>query len=176
MENKVYQYYKELPNWAKGVTVVGTLGLIGVIGFTINKKIKDKKAFDEANRQSRLAEQELEDLRNRGINITHSLSEFEGYSQAIIEAINGCGTDEETIYNVFRQMKNDADIRQLIATFGIRFYRPCEISQPISYTRWLFDDQAFGGALSTYLYYDLSDSEIEEINDILKNNRVNWTF
>jgi hypothetical protein len=176
MENKTYQYYKELPSWAKGVVVVGGLGLVGYIGYSIYKKIQDKKAQEEANRQSNIARTEIINLENQGVRATHSDSEFEGYAQALVQAMNGCGTDEEAVYNVFKQMKNDVDIRKLVSTFGIRYYQPCEVSSPISYTRWLFNDQAFGGGISSWLNYDLTSSEIQTINSTLRTNGVNYSF
>jgi DMSO reductase anchor subunit len=45
MANKVYDYYKDLPSWAKGVTVVGGLVIAYIIGNRIYKGIKASTEF-----------------------------------------------------------------------------------------------------------------------------------
>ena len=40
--DNVYKYYKDLPPWAKGVVVVGSLGLAYIIGSKIYAGLKPK--------------------------------------------------------------------------------------------------------------------------------------
>jgi hypothetical protein len=176
MQNKVYQYYKDLPQWAKGVAAVGSLAIVAAIGYSINKRIKFQKELAEANRQAKLAQDEIIILQGQGINPTYSDSQFEGFAQSLQIAMNSCGTDEEVIYNIFKMMKNGVDVRKLITAFGIRYYTPCAADQPISYARYLWDDKSFGGALSSWLTYDLTSSEVNKVNEILRTNNVNYSF
>ena len=37
--DKVYKYYTELPGWAKGVVIIGGLGIAYIVGTTIYKKV-----------------------------------------------------------------------------------------------------------------------------------------
>jgi len=177
MSESVYQkYYKPLPGWAQGVIAVGVLAIAAAVGFTLYKNAKKKKELKEANKAAEQALEELEGLQQRGVHPTMGDSQFEVYAQKLVEAMNGCGTDEDMVLSVFKNMKNDADIRKLIAAFGVRYYRPCAADQPISYTRFLFDSKAFGGPLPTWLAYDLSSGYIEKINSILSKNGINYSF
>lgn len=173
---KLYDDYKNLPPWSRGVIGIVVIGGTALAIWAIVRGIKKGKEIADANKAATAASTELQQLNAKGITTTMNISEFEAYSQKLVQAMNGCGTDEDQVYDVFRAMKNEADIRQLIVTFGVRYYEPCAADQPISYTRWLFNDQSFGGGLPTWLSYDLSASEIQNINSILKKNNINYTF
>lgn len=179
MANKWFQAYQELPPWGKGAVALGVIAA-GVAGYyalrNLAKDIKRKKELAEKNKAAKLAEEELASLSQKGIVPTLSNSEFENMAQSLAEAMNDCGTDEDRIYDVFRRLKNDADIRKLVSAFGIRYYRPCAADQPIAAIRYQFDDKAYGGPLGEWLTYDLNASEIKKVNDILKSNRINYAF
>lgn len=169
----VYErYYDRQPDAVKIIAVAG----IALLGYSLYRNYKKKQDEKEANQAAELAAAELAQLAAQGIHPTLPLSQFESISQTIIEAINGCGTDEQAIFNAFSQLRNEADIRQLITTFGVRYARPCAATDPISYSIWLANDEAFGGPLSTLLRYDLSDSDIGEINSILRGKGITYQF
>lgn len=172
----VYKYFKDLPPWAKGVVIVGGGAALYFTGVTIYHNYKRNQDNKDATKAADAAQKELVDLKAKGITPSLSGSQFQALSESLVQAMNGCGTDEQKVYNVFKQMKNDADIRQLIASFGLRYYEPCAASQPISYLHWQINDKAYGGGLPTWLSYDLDASEIDAINAILKANRVNYSF
>ena len=173
---KLYEDYKQLPPWSKGVVGVIVIGGSAIAVWAVVRGINKRKELNQANQAAVAASSELQALKARGINPTMDISEFEVLSQKLVQAMNGCGTDTSLVYDVFRAIKNDADIRQLITTFAVRYYQPCAATQPISYIRWQFNDQAFGGGLPTFLSYKLSSSDIGKINDILKSNKVNYAF
>ena len=61
-ENKIFRVYEELPQWAKGVVVVGGLAVTFIVGNTIYKRIN---AFsDSADAQNKLRQLE-DDLNNK---------------------------------------------------------------------------------------------------------------
>lgn len=166
------KYYGQQPEAVKVIVAAG----LGLLGYSIYRSIKKAQDLKDANQAAALANQELQQLAAQGIHPTLPLSQFESLSQTIVEAINGCGTDEDAIFSAFSQLHNEADVRQLISTFGVRYARPCAATDPISYSIWLANDQAFGGSLNTLLRYDLSDSDIAYINSILKSKGINYQF
>lgn len=176
MQNKVLTYYKELPSWGKGAVSVIGVSLAAYLIYKVYNSIKEKRDLKEANIAAIMAEEELRELSQNGVRPTYSKSQYESFSQKLVEAMNGCGTTEESVYEVFKAMRNKADALSLISAFGIRYYRPCAATEPISYIKFLADNKAFGGPLQTWLEYDLDSSEIKKINDILKSNRVNYQF
>jgi hypothetical protein len=174
--NKLAKSYNELPSWSKGVIGVITVGAIALVGYSIYSSIKKAKDIKNANVGGREAEKELIELAKKGIKPTYSPSQYTNWVQRLVEAISDCGTDEKSVYSVFENMKNKADILSLIASFGVQFYRPCGATQPISYAKYLFDNKSFGGSLSTFLEYDLSVSEIQKINKILESKKIDYKF
>lgn len=169
----VYEkYYERQPAAVKVIAVAG----VALLGYTLYRKFKNEADIKEANQAANLAAGELAQLAQQGVRPTLSLSQFENFSQTIVTAIDGCGTDEDAIYNVFEQLNNDADIRQLIMTFGVRYTQPCAATAPISYSIWLVNDKAFGGPLGAFLRYDLSDTEIGHVNSILRGRGINYQF
>ena len=106
-------------------------------------------------------------MASQGVYPTYADSTFENFASQLVQAMNGCGTDENAIYQVYRQLRNDADLLRLTQIFGVRYYQPCEWTSPVSYAIWQFNDKAYGGDLPTWLGYDLSSGEIENINSIL---------
>lgn len=174
--SKAYNGFMGLPPWARGITAVGTIAILYFTGRTIYRNARKKKEIAEANMAATYAQNELNDLHNSGINPTLSDSQFEAMSQALVQAMNGCGTDEEMVYSVFNMLNNDADIRKLLIIFGVRFYQPCAASQPISYMEYIWDDHAFGGGLPTWISYDMTAAEKNKINSILHSKNINYSF
>jgi hypothetical protein len=169
-------YFENLPSWSRGVISIVGVGAVAFIGYQIYVTLKNKQDLAKNLEAQKLADKEISDLKKNGIVPSLSPTQFEVFSAKISEAINGCGTDEDAIYQVFNSLKNRADILSLISAFGIRYYRPCAGTDPISYTRWMINNNTFGGDLSTLLSYDLDSTEIAKINNILKAKNIDFTF
>jgi len=176
MENKVFQYYNDLPPWAKGAVVVGGLTVAILTARGIVKRFREKKELEDALQESNDANNELQQLQQSGIRPTMSNSEFQSIISGLVIAMNGCGTDEDAVYNEISKLKNEADVKQLINMWGVQYYEPCAASQPISYTRWMWNDKTFGGSISAWLNYDLSTSEINKINVMLQSKGIKHKF
>lgn len=102
-------------------------------------------------------EDELINLRNRGINPTISESDASSYAEYIYETNLSFNTDENGIFNIFRILNNKADLVLLKIKFGRR--------------RALWGTSPVG--LSAFLKDDLNESEIKTINDILAQKNIN---
>jgi len=176
MANKVTEYYNGLPSWSKGVVAVIGIAAVALVGYSIYAGSKRRRDLKEASKASEEAKKEVEDLKREGIVASYTPSQYEVFSQKLVQAMDSCGTSEESVYSVFRSMKNKADVLSLISAFGVRYYQPCPTTNPVSYSKWLFNDKAYGGGLATWLEYDLTASEIKKINDILAGNRIQYNF
>lgn len=170
--NLYERYYEKQPAAVKVIAVGG----VAFLGYLLYRSIKRNQDEKEANKAAELAQGELQQLAQQGITPTLSDLELESMSQAIVVAIDGCGTDEDTIFSVFDRLRNEADIRRFIIVFGVRYTQPCAASAPISYAVWLANDKAFGGPLNVFLRYDLSDSDIAHINSILRSKGIVYQF
>jgi hypothetical protein len=170
------EFYRGLPPWARGAVIVGGTALILYIAFRSYNTWKNKQDEQKYNQAAQQADAELKQLAVSGVGPSYSPTQFELFAEKIVQAINGCVTNTNDIESVFSSMKNKADVLQLIKTFGVRYVQPCAATQPISYVRSIFNSEAFGGPLETFLTYGLSASEISKINGILAKNKIDFKF
>jgi hypothetical protein len=168
--------YNNLPDWAKGAVAVGGVLIVGIFGYKIYQDIKRKRELKDASQASDQADKELTNLFNQGIKPTISTSQATTLAQSLVQAMNGCGTDETKMYGVFDQLKNDADVYLLIKQFGVRYYTPCAATNPVSYAKYLYNDKSFGGDIGTWMGYDLTGAEIQKINGILAKKKILFRF
>lgn len=77
---------------------------------------------------------------------TFEEDDYTTMADSIYKAMKGVGTDEEVIYNTLENLKNKADWKKLVAAFDKK--------DEMTLVEWIKDD--------------MSDSEIEKVNTILK--------
>jgi hypothetical protein len=107
------------------------------------------------------AKNELEQLMAKGIKPSYPDSMYSQWSNAITSAgFNTFGTDEQTIYDIFKKMNNNADIAKLIIAFGEQ--------------RVEFSLQSV--ALGAWLSSELNSSEMAVINKILSDKKITYKF
>ena len=165
----VYErYYERQPPAVKVIAVAG----VALVGYSVYRSIKRAADEKRANQAAELLGNDLTDLSNQGVNPSYSDSQFEVYCQTLEQAMNGCGANMNMIRSVFHSMQNEADIRKLITQFAVRYYTPCIVSDPFSYTIWLVNNKAFGGSLITWLTSDLSSHDLAELNGILSGKGI----
>lgn len=92
--------------------------------------------------------------------LTFQLNQFVIFADSLFTAMQGFTDDEETIFATFRRMRSTSDVLQLIKSFG---------SRRLPFT--------IGSAtLPEWLNYRLSKTEIQQINDILTRNNIDFNF
>jgi hypothetical protein len=175
-QNKLIEVYKGLPDWARGLTIVGGIGILFYIGYTAVRRVRKVAELGKDLEESDTAQKDLEELKRKGVIPSISNTQVQNVINSLVEAMNGCGTDEGLVYAQFEKLNNLADVQLLISKWGVQYYRPCAVEQPISYSLYLANPKKFGGNLSTWLNYDLSKSEIKKINDILAKKNINFKF
>lgn len=155
------------PNQKKGITLVGGLliaaGVVYAV-YRIQKKTETRNSLEQAQ----AAGSELDKLLRTGkTKVSYNGSQFEGFSDTLRQAFNGCGTDELAIYRVFEQMRTYGDVLQLIATYGARKYDGCNWEGD-------FTDKEY--SLTRALADEMDNTERAKINQILKDNGIVYTF
>jgi hypothetical protein len=176
MAGKIYDTWNGLPTWAKGVIAVGGIAVIVLTARGIVARIRKRKELEQNLQESNTASDEVRQLESQGIKPTMSNSEFQAIINSHKEAMNGCGTDEQRIYDQFNKLKNEADVKKLISMWQVQYYQPCAASQPISYTKYLWDDKSFGGSISEWLNYEMTTTEIAKINSVLQSKGIRHKF
>ena len=178
MQGKVYQYYKDLPAWAKGVVVVGGIAIVYFTGRSIVKSIKQKKAARNATQTVADAKADLASLTYRGIKPSYSQTQYQTWANSIQSAFEGCdsfqtitwGSDSPvgvvTIWStsgykvaqIFNQLKNDVDYLELTISWKVRTYDAC------GWGTGNITDVDLVSAIAD----ELSDRERSNLNDILQ--------
>ncbi len=177
MKDKVLKVYDEMPPWARGVLIIGSLGLVTYAVFAIIKSAKHKKELDEANQSAEAAVADLKRLHDRGINPSFPDSQFQIWVDGLFTAMDGPGTDETAIYNIFKNFKNDADVAKLVAAWGVRFFgNSTFLTDPLVSTINLLKGDKFGGSLNQWLTSELSGSEMTKLNNILASANITYRF
>lgn len=172
----ISKYYNNAPPLAKNAMVLLAVGVTGLAFWEIYKAYQSKKRDDDANAAKRAADKDIEVLEDSGGRRSLSDSQIDSMITSITTALTGCGTDEEAVYNTFKKIRTDLDFLYLISRFGVQYYQPCSITSPISFAKWLADPKSFPGDLPTWLNYDLSQSEIGKVNQILQQNGISYSF
>jgi len=176
MANKIIGYYKELPSWSKGVVAIGGIAIIGIVGYTIYRRVKTNLDIKINLKESDSASDDLRKLETQGVRPSLNNSQIMSIINSLKDAMNGCGTNEQRVYDDFSKLNNDADVLLLLKLWQVQYYEPCSATSPISYARWMFNDKAFGGNLSEWLNYDMTATEIKQINSILAKKGIKHKF
>ncbi len=170
------KYYEDQPRVTKGIINVIVVGGVAFAAWQVWKSAKKAAEEKKARQAAELAAVEIERLAGRGVYPSYYDSNYELWSNQLQEAMAGCGTDEDMILAVMDHMRNDADVLKLVSQFGVRYYRPCAGTQPISYALYLMDSESFGGGLGEWFGYDLTSGDIADINAVLESNGVGYRF
>lgn len=153
MKAETFKQTTEVLGNPKIMISIGIIVLIvGIIIAIFWKKIKN--AIDDA-KQKRDYEQKVDEIENfTQKKPSYPDSYYATFADQLYAAMDGWGTDEESIYNVMYKIKNDVDYMKLVEAFGVR------------------DSES----LSEWISGDCNTKEINEINSILKNNGVSMGF
>ena len=138
---------------SKTVKVVAiSVVVLVIVAIIILIVVKYKGKLTDTIKNRELAESLDEEINQDDITLTQT--QLNTFASSLYAAMDGAGTDEDKIYNVFRAMGTRSDVLQLIKTFGVKD----------------------GETLTEWLNGDLSSKEIDKINSILANNNINYQF
>ena len=158
MENKtskVFGFFKDIPGWAKGIIIIIIIILLALVIWKFVKAVKPKT--DEEKDVGK----DIDNASGQGQKPSYARAAYNGYADKIYTSGAGQhigGTDEDSIYDVFRLMKNDLDILLLIQAFGKRR------------KGFSLDDADLGG----YIGDEMNSSEIGKINTILAGKGIKY--
>lgn len=98
---------------------------------------------------------------------SYPTSQYSAWADAIANAIYGAGTDEYTIVNIFKMLKNDTDYLKLIKAWGSPKRR-------VFPDFFVFYDTGYLMTLPQALREDMSTFWINKINGILKSKKIKY--
>lgn len=165
-EQGLYKYYSDLPGWAKGVVVVGSLGIVAIIVMQVYSRVKKEAGMRQALQTIKETDKELQDNIKAGVKPTITKSQADGWSGQIQKAFDGCDpldTAVGTVTNIFLQLKNDSDFLLLVKSYGVRSYDQCG---------WGAGD--FQGDLYQAIQDELSINERNLLNYTLAKQKITY--
>jgi hypothetical protein len=117
--------------------------------------------FMGSNTSVGAATNEVKTLTNQGVKPTYPDSSYTQFAASIVSAgFNTLGTNEQSIYSIFKKMMNDLDVAKLIVAFG---------NQRVEFS---FQSMPLGGWLAS----ELDNDELEVINKILRDKKIKYQF
>jgi negative regulator of sigma E activity len=151
--------FKGLPTWAKGVISIGVFAGVAYAIWKITQKLGEEPLRD-ATEDKQIKDELAEEIKKSPL--SYGASQYATFANNIQEAGFDIGTDEESIYSVFRKIKNNADYLALLKAWG----KP---------TRTIYE-WGIGRkkTLSQFLRSEMDSKEIAKINTILANNKVKY--
>lgn len=164
--DNIKQWYKQLTPTGQTVVVIAGTGVVLFIGYSVWKAVKDVKQTSESLKEARESVTTLTQLDRLGIKPTFTNAQFESFSNQLAQSFSGCGTDNNTIYNIISSLSNEADLYKLIAVYGVRSYGGC---------KWLFEGTQ-NKSLSAAISDELSATEKDRINGSLAVKGINFKF
>ena len=87
-------------------------------------------------------------------NLSYPLSYYGLWAKDLYNAMEGIGTDEQSIYDIFKKLRSKDDILQIITAFGVE------------------DEET----LSQWIASELSQTERATLNRLLTDKNINYQF
>ena len=93
--------------------------------------------------------------------LSYRSSQYKAFATALHNAfVETVGTDEDAIYSVMNKMKNECDLLQVIAEFGVRRQE------------WGFEKLN----LPQFINDEMSTKELQKVNSILRRKGITYRF
>jgi hypothetical protein len=118
---KVYQYYKDLPPWAKGVVVVGGAVVVYLVGSRVYRAVFPTEAQRKNRELEKNIDSEISKMQGNGKKASFSDSNYNTFANTIYNSMRfAVGDDYGTVESTLKRMKNDLDVAKLIKAFGLK--------------------------------------------------------
>lgn len=118
---KLYDYYLDLPPWARGVVVIGGALVVYLVGSRLVKAVFPSAEERKNKELWKNIDREIIDARNNGQKESYVESQYKTFANTIYESMRyAVGDDYGTVVETMKKMKNDIDVAKLIKAFDVR--------------------------------------------------------
>jgi hypothetical protein len=148
-----------LPPWAKGVVAIAVVAAAGYAFYKLTQKLGEIEEADSKESGEVISEIEKESKKKPA---SYADSQYRTFANSIETAGFDLGTDEAAIYSTFRKLKNNTDYLKLLNAWGKPNRKVYEWGVGRSMT------------LPQYIRWEMDDSEVKKVNDILKSKSITY--
>src|ERR1035437_566823 len=135
---------------------------LSAIGLLDNQGDKDKKELDK-----KILSDVDDEIKNCSDDLSFSPSVYPQYVSKIVLALDNIAIDDQdSVRDVFHQMKNRRDVLELVKTFGVQASKHSIVSQGFAggIALWISTGNTFMNDLTG------------DVNKILSDNKISYTF
>ena len=170
MANKAYQYYKDLPPWAKGVVVVGG----GLVAFLVLRRAyMGLFPTAEARRSKELlknANNEISKWQNSGLKPSYPESQYTMFANTIYNGMRYCvGDDYGSVEDTLKKMNNNVDVIKLVKAFDKRQDYCFGVPSGGQFDLFTYVQKELGND-----YAGLTNYRVKRINENWKNKGITY--
>jgi len=132
----------------------------GLLAYKLYRKLNPSKE-DAAEEQLGEESQVTSEGKSCKGKLSYKSSQYKAFATSLHNAfIESLGTDEDAIYSIMNKMKNECDLLQVIAEFGVRRQE------------WGFEKLN----LPQFIHDELDTKELQTVNSILKKKGIAYRF
>lgn len=116
-----YKYYKDLPGWAKGVTVVAGVAAVGFVGYKLYKIAFPTASERKSQEFIKAINSDIDKYVSQGIIPSYPEAQYKAYANTIYDGMRyAIGDDYGSVEETLKKMQNNLDVALLIDAFGIK--------------------------------------------------------
>ena len=121
MQEKYFKYYTDLPQWAKGVVVVGGLGIVGLVGYKAFRYLFPSESQKRSALLLNTIDADISKLKLSGLKESYPNADYLTFANTIYESMRYCAGDSyKTVVSTCKKMMNDLDVALTMKAFGTR--------------------------------------------------------
>jgi hypothetical protein len=120
-KDNLYKYYTELPQWAKGIVVVGGVGIVGVLGFQVYRKIFPSQSQRDSQKLVNTLENDIARWKREGLTQSYPDTDYQTFANSAYDGMRYCvGDSYADVESIMKKMQNNLDVALIVSAFGIR--------------------------------------------------------
>jgi hypothetical protein len=164
------QSYMNLPPATRGLITVVGVGIGLYVIYKIYKKVQETTSGQvtpetAAKQEDRGWARDIDKLnQNPATRATITKAQASSFASSIWAAMDGYGTDEDAIFAIFRQLKNDADFAEVANAYGTR---------EVSSGAWN-PEPNFKGSMAAAITSEMSSDDKATLNKILADRKITY--
>lgn len=121
MKDKVYKYYTELPDWAKGAVILGGGVVIFLLGRQVYRAVFPSSEQKRKQQLDKDIKKDIEEYQRQGLKQSFPDSQMILFANTIHNGMKYCaGDDYGTVEATLKKMQNNLDVALLAKAFGTR--------------------------------------------------------